>query len=393
MPTKQNIAVQINPDVLRWAMAGSGWNIKELSEETKISHESILKWERGGELIKVSDLRKISKAIKRPISTLLLPEPPKEKILKDYRRVGWTVPKNLSKKTLTAIRNARYIQSNARVLLELCSESTDPDITIRKPSDDPEIVAAEERKELGIELEKRNKGEDIDRFVRDAYLDLKEKIESRNIFVMQSSMDVHEVRGFALADGRPMVILINSKDGPRPQFFTLLHEYAHLLLETDGIYMTNSENFKNESSKHDVSVERWCNEFAGAAIMPRARILEELDNKRDHEPDKVVAYISSKFCTSKMAATVRILNLLDEGSHKGKYIKYYNTISSKPVTTSRGGGGSEGRDMAKECIRRNGMRYVRLVSDSRHRDLITIRDMIKYLGLKTKYFEKLDTLI
>ena len=49
--------------------------------------------------------------------------------------------------------------------------------------------------------------------------------------------------------------------------------------------------------------------------------------------------------------------------------------------------------MAKECINRNGIRYVRLVSDSRSRDLITVSDMIKYLDLKTKHFGKLNALI
>ena len=46
--------------------------------------------------------------------------------------------------------------------------------------------------------------------------------------------------------------------------------------------------------------------------------------------------------------------------------------------------------MAKECVTRNGMRYVKMVSDSREKGLINTTDMIKYLDLKTKHFEKLD---
>ena len=390
---RQDTTIQINPDVLRWAIVGSGWEVGELSKNTNISSEAIQKWKRSSAAIKVSDLRKISEVIKRPLSVLLLPEPPKERILPDYRKVGGAGPKKLSKKTLAVIRNARYVQFNASELLELRSDGALPNITSRALGGDSEIVAATEKKALGVELEKRRKGEDIDKFVRVAYLDLKEKIESRNILVMQAAMDVNEVRGFALADRYPRVILVNSNDKTRPQFFTLLHEYAHLLLKTDGICLTNSDDFKRRSRGQDVSVERWCNDFAGAVIMPREKALKELSDKADREPDRVVASMSSKFCTSKTAAAVRILNLLGKDPRREEYIKYYRMISSKPVTATSGGSGEEGRNMAKECINRNGIRYVRLVFDSRSRDLITVSDMIKYLDLKTKHFGKLNALI
>ena len=46
--------------------------------------------------------------------------------------------------------------------------------------------------------------------------------------------------------------------------------------------------------------------------------------------------------------------------------------------------------MARECLNRNGRRYVRLVFDSKSRGLITTSEMTKYLSLKTKHFEKLS---
>ena len=70
-------------------------------------------------------------------------------------------------------------------------------------------------------------------------------------------------------------------------------------------------------------------------------------------------------------------------------MEYYNAIASKPAA-KRGGGGAGGRDMARECLNRNGRRYVRLVFDSKSRGLITTSEMTKYLSLKTKHFEKLS---
>ena len=391
--SKQDATVQINPDVLRWAIAGSGWEARELSEKTNIISESIQKWEKSGAAVKVSDLRKIAEVINRPMSVLLLPQPPKERILTDYRTVGGADPKKLSKNTLAVIRNARYVQSNANELLKLRSENALPSITSRALGDDPEIVAVAEKMALGMELEKWRKGEDIDKFVRAPYRYLKEKIESRNIFVMQAAMDVGEISGLALADMYPRVILVNSNYKIQFQFFTLLHEYAHLLLKTDGMCLANSENFKRQSRGQDVSVERWCNDFAGAVIMPMEKALRELSDKADRGPGRVVDSTSKKYSRKKMPAIISIWSLPDKGTLKEEYIEHHRMISSKPVTATSGGSDEEGRNMAKECINRNGMRYVRLVSDSRSKDLITVSDMIRYLDLKTKHFEKLNALI
>ena len=388
--SRQGQTVRINPDVLRWAMVGSGWNAEELSEKTDLKRESIRRWEMHSTPIKVTDLQEIARTIKRPLSVLLLPKPPEEKDLTDYRKVGGTDTGKLSRKTLAAIRNARYVQSNAGELLKLRSEDAWPNITHRTPKDDPETVAEAERKHLGLDLGKRSKGEGIDEFVLAAYLSLKSKIESFNIFVMQAAMDVKDARGFALADGYPRMILVNSRDRPRPQLFTLLHEYAYLLLKTDGICLTNLDDFKGRPGGKDVSVERWCNNFAGAIIMPKKAFLGEFDGRADLAPEKAVASLATKFCTSKTAAVVRILNLLGKDPRRKGYFEYYKMISSKPITEAGGGGGKDGRDMAKECVTRNGMRYVKMVSDSREKGLITTADMIKYLDLKTKHFEKLD---
>lgn len=127
--------------------------------------------------------------------------------------------------------------------------------------------------------------------------------------------------------------------------------------------------------------------------MPKDMILNMLHDMASRSLNRIIDSISSKFCTSKMAAVVRILNLLGKDQHRDSYLEYYKTISSKPAPKTGGGGNSDGRDMAKECVNHNGIRYVRLVSDSRNQGLITTNGMSRYLDLKTKYFERLNGLI
>ena len=387
-----NTAVHLNPDVFRWVVMGAGWNAEELSEKTGIGLESIRGWEQSDTPIRIVELKKISKAINRPISTLLLPEPPDEKELPNYRKISGKGPIRPSKKMSNVIRHAKYVRSSVNELLQMRSEDVQPRITHRNLQDDPEEVAELERTEFGMNLAKKSKGS-MEGFSQDAYLDLKEKIESRNIFVLQMTMEIDESRGFSLSDDRyPNIIMINSKEKSRPKIFTLLHEYAHILLGTDGICPVDLNG--GEQGQHsDMRAERWCNNFAGAVIMPKKAMLAELSNMQDHEPEQVVASLTRKFCASKKAITVRILNLLGSETRRKEYAKYNETLRTTFTEKTGSGGGSKGRNMAKECINRNGIRYVRLVADSRDKGLITTNDMIKYLDLSTKHFEKLEGMI
>lgn len=377
--------LRINPAVLKWAITRSGWDSKELSEKTGIKSDVIETWQRQSASIKLSELRAISRNIKRPLTVLMLPEPPDEQDMPDYRKFGGGEA-SMSKKTFEVIRNARYVQSVALDMLKLRADEVRPDVKFRSMDDDHEAVAKAERERLDVSLEKDKKG-GMDKFARDKYKELKEKIELRNIHVMQDGMDVDEVRGFTLSGGYPKVILINSKDEERPRLFTLLHEYAHLLLKSNGVCMPNSPVFQTPKGR-DQLLERWCNNFAGAYMMPKDEILEFAGDKNE-EPQKVVRSLARKFCASKTAIAVRMWNLLDAGPHRDGYMEYYNAIASKPAA-KRGGGGAGGRDMARECLNRNGRRYVRLVFDSKSRGLITTSEMTKYLSLKTKHFEKLS---
>ena len=387
-----NTTVHLNPDVFRWAIMGAGWNAEELSEKTGIRLESIRGWEKDNAPMRIAELKKIAKAIKRPISILLLPEPPDEKELPNYRKISGSEPIRPSKKMLDVIRHARYVRSNANELLQMRSESTQPRIAYKSLQDDPEEAAESERTELGVNLAK-NPEESMEEFAQRVYLDLKEKIESLNIFVLQMAMKIDESRGFSLSDDRyPKIIMINSKEKSRPKIFTLLHEYAHILLREDGICPVDSDD-TDQIQRNEMKVERWCNNFAGAFIMPKNAMLAELNNMPDHKPEQIVASLTRKFCASKKATTVRILNLLGSGTRHKEYTKYNKTLQTTFTAQTGGSGRSKGRNMVKECINHNGVRYVRLVVDSRDKGLVTTYDMVRYLDLNTKYFEKLECMI
>lgn len=190
---RQNTTVRINPDVLRWAMAGSGCGDEVLPDSTDASLKTVQISETHDIDVSVRDLKKISKSIKRPLSILLLSKPPVEKEMPDYRKVGGIDAVEMSKPTLDTIRHAKYAQFNARDMLEALSQDMKPDITFRTLEDDPEVVADIERKLLGFDTKERQKGELVDAFVNRVYLYLKERMESLNILVMQANLEIREV--------------------------------------------------------------------------------------------------------------------------------------------------------------------------------------------------------
>ena len=382
--------LRINPAVLKWAIAESGWDSKKLAKATDIKYEDIKSWQMQSTRIKLSKLRLISNKIKRPLTVLMLPEPPNEPNIPDLRSV-YGVAVNTSKKTRRVIRNVRYVQSIARDILKLRAEEVRPNIKFRSINEDPEVAAEAEKKRLGVSLEK-HKGR-MDAFARDRYNELKRKIELSNIHVMQASMKINEVWGLALSGRYPCVVLINSKDEDRSRLFTLLHEYAHLLLKSNGRCMPNLSRLPRTVKGPDVSVEKWCNDFAGACIMPKSEILEVVGNRKNEEPQEVVKSLYKKFCASKMAIVIRICNLLDAGTRRDKYIEYHDAIASKPAKERGGWGGAGGRNLAKECVNRNGQRYVKLVLDSENEGLITTSEMIRCLNLKVKHLEKLGAYV
>jgi len=107
------------------------------------------------------------------------------------------------------------------------------------------------------------------------YTQLRNKIEALGVLVMRNSvvgnnvhrrLDRNELRGFAISDDRAPVIFINTTDTPQAQIFTLLHEFAHLLLGESGVSDLSPHNPRK--------IERACNRLAAEFLVPSADFSE-----------------------------------------------------------------------------------------------------------------------
>ncbi len=387
---KQTVLVKVNPNVVRWALESGGWDVNELAKKSNISEDIINKLQSKETKIELTKLEKIAKCVKRPLAVFFLPKPPIESELTDYRKIAGTKKEKLSKKTLAAIRESRYLQSVSKELLEMQSMNMKPKIRNYSLKFDPEEVAKIERIHLGFESEDELLSKETRKSTRIFYNKLREKIESFNIFVYQLSMSIEEARGFTLTDGFPRTIVVNSADSYKPKIFTLLHEYAHILLKTDGICMPNSNLPKNNNDELQ-RVETWCNVFAGSVLMPRQEFLDQASKWEEklESPKEIINKLSSQFNASKQAVVVRMLRINPKTSFSDFYQTNFEEIKKEEMTKTKkkGKGGPHPIDI---CLSQKGRKFVSLVFESKEKQMVNYSDVIDYLHLNLKYFDNLQ---
>lgn len=108
------------------------------------------------------------------------------------------------------------------------------------------------------------------------------------------------------------MIALNGSDWPRPRLFTLIHELTHLAINAGGICDLH-ETSKQSNLEQD-RVERYCNEVAGAALMPAAALLaNRIVASRPKWDLDLLGDVCGGFSTSSEALLLRLIDLGNAG--------------------------------------------------------------------------------
>jgi Zn-dependent peptidase ImmA (M78 family) len=229
-------------------------------------------------------------------ASLLMPAPlPAEERLTDHRirRAG---QRRLSIDSLVAIEEVRDAL-DAFEDLAASAPAVMPTLSIgtAELTDDPEEVAARERKRLGVSLEEQRSW----RNAGDARRGWRQRIEDRGIFTYMIPMPPDEISGFSILRSKLGAICVNDRETTEgAKIFTLFHEYCHLLLRKTGISDENSRN----------RVERFCNQFAAAFLIPRAGLADAIGREptpRDFS-DADIRTLAARFRVSNRAIALRL---------------------------------------------------------------------------------------
>jgi Zn-dependent peptidase ImmA (M78 family) len=275
----------------------------------------------------------------------------------------------------------------------------DTSVTIRKRTlkDDPENVAGEERAGFDLMTEyggARKTPTEILSFWREWF-------ERKNISVFQMEMPVEEARGFSFTDKTPYVIVVNELDSVNGRIFTLFHEYGHILLNEPALCNRDSDDSED---KKIARIERWCNHFAGAFLMPEDLIKSDAlitHHIQSSDFDRAGGSIGKRFGVSKEAGLMRLLTLdhispsqfrslrdvFREKTAAQKEARRANLMERRKQDPRSIGGPAKSLD--QKCLEEKGPQFVSLVMENSSRGYISSSEVLDYLDIKMRHLEKM----
>jgi Zn-dependent peptidase ImmA (M78 family) len=372
----------VTPEMIRWTREQVGLDVEQAAGLVKdLSAEKIHAWEAGEESPTLQDLESLAEIYDCPVGYFFLESaPPQEAPRLDYRGMSPEKLRHLSYESRRRLRQFIRLVDFASSLISLLgldwkvSVSTE---SLEKPAGE---IAARVVKHLDVTAEALSELSTDE----EAFNLWRTKIEEQGVLVFSLRLDPGELRGASLWDyPKPPAILVNHADveSASGRTFTLLHEYAHLLVKQPGIVC----DFRGHL---DIGrVERFANQFAAEALVPRA-LFEDLLNReglnsyREQWGNTVVDKLRKPFHSSHDVIRV----LLEELSYapEGSYREWR---SSRDKDKPWGRGRSGGQSKAVRRRREFGTNFSRLLAHANQRSIVSKLDLADILDMKVEQAE------
>lgn len=381
MSRKKSFNVEVEPSVLKWIIESSGWSEEEISKKLKVSLTAISNWLRGKSSPTLKQLEGLAMLIKRPLAAFFLSEPQKEPPTpKDYRMLPGKEGE-FDKKTILAIRRARRLQKVSKELSENLNANLSRLLPIINPSENPKTIAEKYRADFKFDGGTQRKL----KTPYEAFNLLRDIIEDKNVIIFQIPMPIEDARGFTLVDDSPAVIVINSRDLIEARVFTLMHEFGHVLLNKSGVSMPEITLFV----KNVETVEKWCNDFSSAFLLPEALAKKEFSlNKEILTETNILNKFSRAYKVSKAMLLYNMskLGYISKSKYDAVLERYKPKILRPKEKSEKKGGFRLTAD--KQCVSERGQRFVSLVANNVDKGFITHSDALDYLSIKVKNLDK-----
>jgi Zn-dependent peptidase ImmA (M78 family)/transcriptional regulator with XRE-family HTH domain len=382
----RQIKASVKPSVLKWARESLNLPLTDAAKKIGVKVSKLSDWESGASSPTIGQLRKAAGVYKRPLAVFFLSEPPRDfDALRDFRRLPDPTRANPSPKLNLEIRRAQMRRETA---LELAAGlSIDPPHiqVIRSDLHDSDRLAAEARRILGVNLEEQCSW-------RDRYEALHgwiAALERIGILVFQTgAVSLDEVRGFSISANVFPVIVANAKDSPRGRVFTLIHEFAHVLLNRGGLCDLHTTR---RGSSQEEEIEIFCNQVAGAFLLPSAEFLREpiVAGKaaRATWEDTEVRQLAEKYSVSQEVVLRRLLTLgrISQSFYQQRREELVEAYRRESQRTQ---GGVVPYHVLK--TRDLGRAFIRLVLEAYHTETINSSDVAEMLGVKLKHLATIE---
>ena len=387
----------INPALVTWARETAGFTVADAANRLKVDEERLAAWEdpASEEAPSIPQLRKLAALFKRPLAVFYLPEaPPRFEVMRDLRRLPGTGVRSYSPAVQLEIRAANERRELAIELAADLEQDLPQFALSATDKEDPETVGERIRTTLGVTTDLQLRWWDNDG--RAGFNAWRYRIEGLGVLIFQTTrFPSDEASGFAIAADILPVIAVNRNDVLTRRTFSLLHEFAHLMLRVSGV-----SDLETDVSRppEDQSIEVFCNHVAAAALIPRDVILAEprvvtRGARSINWSDAEISDLSREFNVSREALLRRLLTFDRTTSdfYRQKRAQYIAEFAaSEQRKKERAVTAEMKRNMPQETVSNLGKPLVNMLLDNYHQDRMTLSEVSGYLGLKVKHIPKLE---
>jgi len=374
--------VPFSKDVLRWARERRQRTIEEAARRVGTDPTNVADWEEGRKVPTVKKARELAAFYERPFLEFLLDEPPplKEPTLVPDLRMHRGAPDPRERRELLDIQAwAEEQRLNALDLYETLGDAPPsvPSELTASQRDDEEAAATRVRAALdfSVSIQLGLKGSERDGFPKL----FRRKLESAGILVLKdSALNKVRARGLCLATF-PLPVIVFGTEAPSAQAFTLAHELGHVVLRQSAISGPAGTRPESASGK---AVEDWCDNFAGAFLMPSdalSTLLEKPARPWPEISDDTLRVVARSFAVSPHAMLIRMVRLgYVQGSYywerkRSQFIKEEAEYEPPPARPAYYG---------SRYRSDKGDLYTALVIEAWNTGLITNHNAAEFMGIK-----------
>lgn len=294
----------VNPSILRKCREQIGLGLQEAGKKATIKPDRMRQLESGASFPTFKQLERLAEVYCVPLWVFLrgelVDEYNFEKRMPAFRR--FSQESQIFNDYSTRVITAR-VEELRELILELRVDMDEPVEPFSPPplQKDPATMASSAREWLG-----RKEG-------NYSFQEWRQAFESRGVFVFLTSkysswskLDPGGVRGFSVYKETLPIIVINDSDAYKAQSFTLFHELGHLLRKENAIDGQTPPYAQR-------GIERWCDQFAGEALMPGNAFLHKTEGitiaGKVEEYVKEINKVAHHFQVSRLACAVRMCQL------------------------------------------------------------------------------------
>jgi Zn-dependent peptidase ImmA (M78 family) len=372
----------VNPNIIQWARERARYSLESVAVKFKKDVSVIEKWESGEDFPTYSQLEKLAEIYKRPLALFFFPEPPLEAEEKqEFRTLPDFEIENLAADTIYALRQAKAMQLSLQEINNGINPSTKKifqDIAVSS-SDDLRRLAEQIRNYLNVTLEEQLTWNDQETALKK----WRSAVEEAGIFIFKRSFKQREISGFCLIDIEFPIIYLNNSTEKSRQIFTIFHELAHILLQTNGITKSD-DRYINSLQGENKYIEIFCNKFAAEFLLPNhvfsEIIRETIVNVNDNDNDKIISKISSDYKVSREVVLRKLLdnNLISQKEYTLKVNEWYSEQVGKSQDKNKKSGGNPYANQATYL----GENYLKLVFNKYYQGQYDIERVADYLNIK-----------